>query len=56
MNGEVLLPVALFAAWTPEAVAPPPGGLSVTDGTVVGGSVNGAGGAPPQSRLLNSMN
>lgn len=55
-NGEVLLPVALFAAWTPEAIAPPPGGLSVTDGTVVGSSVKGAEEAPPQSRLLNSMN
>lgn len=56
MNGKVLLPVALFAAWTPETIAPLPGGLSVTDGTVVGSSVKGAEEAPPQSRLLNSMN
>lgn len=56
LNGKVLLPVALFAAWTPEAIAPPPGGLSVTDGTVVGSSVKGAEEAPPQSHLLNSMN
>jgi len=59
LNGEVLLPVALFAARTPEAAAPPPGGLSVTDGTVVGLPCEGGPPCPPpspQSRLLKSMN
>lgn len=55
-NGKVLLPVAVFAAQTLEAIGPPSGGLSVTDGTVVESSVKGVEEAPPQSRLLNSMN
>lgn len=46
LNAKVLLPGAVFAAWTPEAIATPPRGLSVTDGTVVGSSVKGAEEAP----------
>lgn len=61
VNDEVLLPVALFAAPTPEAAAPPPGGLSVTHGAVVVCGANGVGWGwtkpnKAHCNLLNSVN